>query len=603
MEKLDSLKENLEKVGLRLPPYWDFRYLKNSHMFSKPVYGIREERDVYVTTSDGTRLCLDIFRPNSEGKFPALIAWGGYGKDLQSIDIPAQPWESYLFHHDVEVPDIRFYVKRGYVVIIPDPRGIGKSEGVWRMPFTKQEVHDCYDIIEWAGKQSWCDGNVGMLGLSYFGTIQLLVAALKPPHLKAICPWEVHYNWYDRNYPGGILATFLWVWESEVPFHTAKPHSADLYSEEELKRKVRERLEDPDIKNNPYLYQFLKPWENGRYPQSHPCFFDILLHPTDGPFWHQTWAAAPALDKIDIPVYLGGPWYLTAYTVGLVKAFIECRSQFKKLIFFPADFKLPKLPEFKEEILRWYDHWLKGVDTGLMSEPPIKLFVMGVNRWRYENEWPIARTQWTKLYLKTFNRLEPEPEEEEQLLPDTFTHIPPLVSAGTQALTYTAKPLTSPLEVTGQMVTYLYASIDQDDASFYVTLYDVSPAGIKIAVSTGCLKASHRIIDESKSRPWQPHYLHTDPQPVKPGEINCYPIEMEATSYVFFPEHKIQLEVTSWKPLPGVHHHKMQLMLTLPDTRAIQYKIYRDSKHKSHILLPIIKQTPDEQWIKSSAQL
>jgi predicted acyl esterase len=236
-----------------------------------------------------------------------------------------------------------------------------------------------------------------------------------------------------------------------------------------------------------------------------------------------------------------------------------------------------------------------------MDEPPIKFLVMGVNRWRYENEWPIARTEWTKLYLKTFNRLEPEPEEEEQLLPDTFTHIPPLVSTGIQALTYTTKPLTSPLEVTGQMATYLYASIDQDDASFYVTLYDVSPAGIKMVVSTGCLKASHRIIDESKSRPWQPHYLHTDPQPVKPGEINCYPIEMEATSYVFFPEHKIQLEVTSWKPLPGVHHHKMQLMLTLPDTKAIQYKIYRDSKHKSHILLPIIKQTPDEQWIRSSA--
>jgi len=594
----ESTKEKLEKAGLRFPPQWDSRYLRNVEKLSKPVYDIREERDAYVSVRDGTKLCLDIFRPDAKGHFPALVAWGGYGKELQSIDIPAQPWESYVFHHDVEVPDIKFFVKRGYAVIVPDPRGIGKSEGVWKLPFTKQEVQDCYDIIEWAAKEDWCDGNVGMIGLSYFGTIQLLVAALHPPHLKAICPWEIHYNWYDRNYPGGILTTFLWVWESEVPFHTAKPHSTELYSVEELRKKVRERLEDPDIKNNPYLYQFLKPWENGRYPQSHPCFFDILLHPTDGPFWHQTWAVAPVLDKIDIPVYVGGPWYIAAYTVGLIKAFLECRSQYKKLMFFPLNVKLPKLPELKEEILRWYDHWLKGVDTGIMDEPPIKIFVMGVNRWRFENEWPIARTRWTKLYLKVFSRLEPEPEEEEELPPDALVHRPPMVSTEIQSLTYTTSRLTSPLEVTGQIVTYLYASIDQDDASFYVTLYDITPKGDRIAVSTGCLKASHRVIDESKSKAWQPHYLHSNPKPVKPGEINCYPIELAAVSYVFFPEHRVQLEITSWKPLPGVHHHKMQLMLTLPSSRLTHYNIYRDAKHPSHILLPIIPQTPEDLWIK-----
>jgi predicted acyl esterase len=178
-------------------------------------------------------------------------------------------------------------------------------------------------------------------------------------------------------------------------------------------------------------------------------------------------------------------------------------------MFFPLDVKLPKLPELKEEILRWYDHWLKGVDTGIMDEPPIKIFVMGVNRWRFENEWPIARTRWTKLYLKAFNRLEPEPEEE--LPPDAFVHRPPTVSTEIQSLTYTTSRLTSPLEVTGQIVTYLYASIDQDDASFYVTLYDITPKGDRVAVSTGCLKASHRVIDESKSKPWQPHYLHSNP--------------------------------------------------------------------------------------------
>ena len=159
----ESTKEKLEKAGLRFPPQWDSRYLRNVEKLSKPVYDIREERDAYVSVRDGTKLCLDIFRPDAKGHFPALVAWGGYGKELQSIDIPAQPWESYVFHHDVEVPDIKFFVKRGYAVIIPDPRGIGKSEGVWKLPFTKQEVQDCYDIIEWAAKEDWCDGNVGMI--------------------------------------------------------------------------------------------------------------------------------------------------------------------------------------------------------------------------------------------------------------------------------------------------------------------------------------------------------------------------------------------------------------------------------------------------------
>ncbi|MEM2273377.1 MAG: CocE/NonD family hydrolase [Candidatus Bathyarchaeia archaeon] len=598
MERLEKLQEDLEKANLRLRPYWDRRYLKNVEKWSKPVYKVKEERDIYITMSDGTKICLDVFRPDDEGCFPALVAWGGYGKDLQSIDIPPQPWESYMFNHDVEVPDIKFFVKRGYAVVIPDPRGIGKSEGVWKMPFSREEVQDCYEIIEWAARQSWCDGNLGMIGLSYFGTIQLLVAALQPPHLKAICPWECHYNWYDRNYPGGILTTFLWVWESEVPFRKAKPYSIELYSEEDLKRKVRERLEDPDIKNNPYFYQFLKPWENGGWPQSHPCFFDVILHPTDGTFWHERWAIASIVNRIKIPVYFGGPWYLTAYTVGLIKSFLECTSPHKKLIFFPSEFKLPKLPELKEEILRWYDYWLKGVDTGIMEEPPIKIFVMGVNKWRYEHEWPLARTRWTKLYLKCFNKLEPEPEEEENLPPDAFVHKPPTVSTEIQSLTYITRPLASPLEITGQIVTYIYASIDQEDAAFYATLYDVSPDGHKTAVSNGCLKASHRIIDETKSKPWQPCYLHSSPQPIRPGEINLYPIEMEAKSYVFFPEHRIQLEITSWKPLPSVHHHKMQLMLTLPNTRPTTYKIYRDAKHQSHILLPIISETPEELWIK-----
>lgn len=598
METPKSIREKLKELDLKLPPYWDIRYIKNAGNLSKPTYGIREERDVYVKLRDGTKLCLDIFRPDTEGSFPALMAWGGYGKELQSISIPPQPWESYIFNHNVEVPHIEFFVKRGYSVIVPDPRGIGKSEGEWMMPFTGQEALDCYDVIEWTAQQPWCDGNIGMIGLSWFGTIQLRVAALQPPHLKAIFPLEVHYNFYDRNYPGGVPTIFLWFWEDEVPFHDAKPQSLKLYTEDELKRRISERLEDPDIKNNPYIYPMVKSWERGGFPQAHPCFFDMLVNPTDGPFWQER-SISPVIDKVKIPVYFGSPWYLTAYTVGIIKCFNECKSAAKKLMFFQPDFKLPKIPELKEEILRWYDHWLKGVDTGIMDEPPIKVFIRRANRWRYEHEWPVARTRWTKLYLKTFNKLESAPEEEEDLPPDVFVHRPPTVSTEIQSITYSTRPLANHLEVTGQITAYLYAAIDQPDATFQVTLYDVSPSEEKVSISKGYLKASHRFTDRERSKPWQPHYLHSTPQPVKPGEICEYPIEMEATSYTFFPEHRIQLEIASWRPLPQVHHHKLLMMLNLPSFRLTCFQIYRDVKHQSHILLPIIHESPKDQWINT----
>lgn len=597
MEVLNLIKEQLKELKIKSPPHWDRRYLRNVNNLSKPIHKVKEERNVYMSVRDGTKLCLDIFRPDEEGKFPALVAWGGYGKELQSIDIPPQPWESYIFNHNAEVPDIKFFVERGYSVIVPDPRGIGRSEGEWMMPFTKQEVQDCYDVIEWVATQQWCDGNIGMIGLSWFGTIQLLVAALQPPHLKAIFPLEVHYNFYDRNYPGGVLTTFLWFWEDEVPFHTARPHSLILYTKDEVKKKIQALLEDPDIRSNPYLYSMLKPWENGRFPQAHPCFFDVLLNNTDNIFWQER-SVGPVLDKVEIPVYFGSPWYLTAYTVGIIKCFIECKSKIKKLMFFQPDFKLPKLPELKEEILRWYDHWLKGIDTGITEEPPIKIFVRGIDKWRYEYEWPISRTRWTKLYLNTFNRLERYPEEEESLPPDVFIHKPPIVSTEIPSVAYSTRPLAQALEITGQIVTYLYAEIDQTDATFHVTLYDVTPSGERKSVSKGYLKASHRVICTEKSMPWQPHYLHSKPQPVKPGEIHEYPIEMEATSYTFFPEHRIQLEITSWRPLPQIHHHKLLMMTTLPSSRLTHYRIYRDAKYQSHVLLPIIHDTPKELWIE-----
>src|SRR4030042_292627 len=156
-------------------------------LISQPKYGIKEEKDIYVPMSDGVRLAVDVFRPAARGKFPALLAVGGYGKDEVGMPFPPQPlFKSAVWDGNLECGDTSDIVPRGYVHIIGDPRGIGHSEGEYIGGTPPQEGKDTADLVEWVARQPWCDGNVGMVGYSYYGMMQLKTAIEQPPHLKAI---------------------------------------------------------------------------------------------------------------------------------------------------------------------------------------------------------------------------------------------------------------------------------------------------------------------------------------------------------------------------------------------------------------------------------
>jgi hypothetical protein len=242
-------------------------------------------------------------------------------------------------------------------------------------------------------------------------------------------------------------------------------------------------------------------------------------------------------------------------------------------------------------MLRWYYYWLKGIDTGIMEEPPIKIFVEGIKQWRYENEWPLKRTVWTKFYLRPRGQLSMEPESlnTESVPPDGFYQAPLTVAPGIQALRWSSPPMLEDTEITGPAALYLYASIDTEDTNFIVKLYDVGPEGNRVQLSTGWLKASHREIDEKKSRPWRPHHPHTRSVPVVPGEVNEYAIRIYSMSNVFKAGHRIELELSSQESLTDA---AMALLppdsFHLPSGRATTHKIYRDRHHPSHLLLPII---------------
>ena len=209
-------------------------------------------------------------------------------------------------------------------------------------------------------------------------------------------------------------------------------------------------------------------------------------------------------------------------------------------------------------MFRWYDHWLKGIDTGIMNEDgPIRVFVEGARRWRTEKEWPLKRTAWTKYYLRPRHRLAaaPEPLGPEDAPPDGFYQAPFTVTGDVQSVKWTTAPLIADTEITGPAALYVHAAIDTDDTNLIAKLYDVDPQGNRRVVSSGYLKASHRELDAAQSKPWRPHHPHTRSVPVPPGEAIEYAIRIYSFSNLFKAGHRIQLELMCNEPFADAFAH------------------------------------------------
>ncbi|MEC9341270.1 MAG: CocE/NonD family hydrolase [Pseudomonadota bacterium] len=578
-----ELRAALESVSLPKPAFWDAQYLKNAGQLSKPQYEMVVERDVPLQMRDGVTLRADVFRPDADGAFPGLLALSAYGKDCQSCPIPAQPINSWVFDHNVEAGDIEFFVRRGYVYVIPDERGLGKSEGKWNGPFSVQEQEDGHDIVEWIARQAWCNGKVGMMGISWFGMIQRFVAEQQPPSLKAIFPYEAANDLYGVAYEGGIIQPFWWELEREIPAHTTQSEAELLYSPEELEERFNAVARSKDIALNTNYTRLLA--------RRGSAFFDQLLHPTNDEFWEKR-RSKDKVGKIKVPVYTAGCWipFFKPFSDAIWDDMNDPSLDVPKkagIFGHHMHTQLPGPPDLKYEALRWYDHWLKDVDTGIMDEPPIRLFIMGPNQYRYENEWPLARTQWTKMYLRPFGQMNPLPDPG-MPDPDPLVHRPPIISAERSAMVYSMPPASAPTELTGPVVLHLFAELDQPDANFVAKLWAVGPGEHRFPLTRGVLKASHRALDEQASTFWNPVHPHTDPQPVVPGEVNEYVIAFPPISYVLKPGEHLELEITTCDPMEIPWHHIINVMGPLPSMTLTYYKLHRDREHQSYLLLPLI---------------
>lgn len=546
---------------------------------SQPAYAMKVQRGLQITARDGTRLACDVYLPDAAGRFPALLSYSHYGKDLQRVTGKRAPLNPLIGNGGLEAGDSEYFVSRGYAHVIADARGSGDSEGEYCYQGPREQ-QDGYDIIEWMAAQSWCDGNCGMFGMSYFAVMQYMVAAQQPPHLKAIVPYEALTDRYRQSvYHGGILNEGFWhQWWGHVSVDGMRPLSYGMLSEEEIRRRVARLMDSPEIRHSPYLHIQLK------YPNKNPLLFGWLLEPFDGPFY---WERSPyrMFERIKIPTFLATRW--TSWAVHLAGAF-EAYAGIdapKKLLIMETESQLGPLRPWTDHhdlILRWYDHWLKGNDTGFMDEPPIRLLIKGRNEYRDEYEWPLARTRWTKMFLGPNGTLSPShPRQEGAASFDNDPDLSPNQHA--PGVTFLSAPFDTATEMTGPVALYLNACLDQPDATWIVTLRDLAPDGTSRTVTKGWLRASQRELDAGKSRPYQPYQKHQRREALEPGRSYAYAIEIRETSNVFLPGHRIALDIkgqdtTAEDPI-WVH---------TCNAIATRHSVQFGGKFDSYLLLPVI---------------
>jgi hypothetical protein len=486
------------------------------------------------------------------------------------------------------------------VHVIGNPRGVGKSED------GGSPAWDSYDLIEWIAKQPWCDGNIGMIGISAFASAQWQAALQQPPHLKAIFPFDAGpaFGFRDVN-PGGVLHVMPYLLESYSVVHGVKGRPEPLPPQ--MERLWREAMNNADYKMYEWLYNVLT-----MKGQMYPATFYTLLNPFDK---EETMKMAEEnFGKIKVPVYTGAGWYAYTYKQHLQGSqnwYMGIKVPKKIMFPGPAHLERP-FHSFHDEILRWFDYWLKGMDTGIMHEPPVKVWVMGANEWRHGNDWPLPETKWTKYYLHSWERIRTEPftvsGRDAYAEPDTFVQMPPTQTRKIQRLRYMTDPLPEDTLVIGPSSLRLYASIDQEDTNWIVILKDVGPdVSVQTArpgetavpadlpereLTRGWLKASHKALDPKRSKPWKPWHLLTREawKPIVPGEINEYEIEILSTANLFKKGHRICLDITSLD-LPtgmGGATDVAYIPYHVCSSKTVVHRIYHNEKYPSHLLLPVI---------------
>jgi uncharacterized protein len=496
--------------------------------------GMRIDRDVPVEMDDGLVLRADVFRPAADGRYPAILSCGPYGKGLHFEDLYTDQWRRMVEQHpDVaagstnayqnwEVVDPEKWVPDGYACVRVDSRGAGRSPGLLDL-WSAREAKDLHDCIEWAAGQPWSSGKVGLNGISYYAMNQWQAAALQPPHLAAMCVWEGAADYYrDLAHHGGILCAFARAWFPSQVIRVQHGLGARGY---------RSRMTGDWVSGPPTLR------EEELGANRRDFWEDCRDHPlASDEFWR---SRLPDFSRITVPLLSAANWGGQGlHPRGNFEGFTRSASKQKWLEVHGIEHWTHFYTDYGVALQkRFFGHFLKGEDTGWTRQPRVLLQVRHPGERfveRREREWPLARTRWTKYHLDPAGHgLSRAPVRR----PGRVTY------AGLgDGVTFLTPPLRTETEITGPIAAKLFVSSRTTDADLFLIVRVFTPDLKEITfqgaldphtpIAQGWLRASHRQLDPALTRPYRPYHTHDERQPLAPGRVYELDVEIWPTCLV-----------------------------------------------------------------------
>jgi uncharacterized protein len=503
--------------------------------------------DVAAAMRDGVNLLVDVYRPAAPGRYPVLIAASPYPRQIQNLGAPMG---------FIEAGASDFFVPRGYVHVIANCRGTSGSGGTFGF-FDGQERQDMYDLVEWAAEQPWSDGNIGMVGISYFAMTQMEAAVERPPHLKAIMPIAGTFDLYDSATHHGLTSSsFITPFLSMIGMTSG--HTNKLWRNK-LVEAVSGLLKTPAVHkqfataNGEAAMTGLKlllklhhdphPWDD--------LWRSICVeHPLRDAWWEDR-NLLPLLSKVEIPVYLGCDWQnVPLHLPSTFPAFQRLTNSLHVQAAMLGEHGLAwPWESLHIEALAWFDHWLKGRDTDILEGPRFRYILPGAEGWRTADSWPPAGVISRGLALRVDGSLaDEEGESGSRTLMALGTGLGRVQASETDPpshLTWTGAPLEQDLDVVGDIELQLEAVSTASDTAWIAFLQDVDAAGTVTDITAGYLRAGFREVDEAASRTGVPEVPCRTFQAVPIGEPVVYRIPLVANARRFKVGHSVRLFVTS----------------------------------------------------------
>ena len=573
---------------------------------------LKMETNIAVAMRDGVTLYADIYRPDGEDLYPTILQRTPYDKTNSLTNTMLDPIRA---------------AKAGFAVVIQDTRGRHASEGEFYA--FRDDIDDGYDTVEWAATQPWSNGKVGMYGASYVGATQWLAATSRPPHLVTIVPTVTASNYHDGwTYQGGAFELgFNMSWTLlQLTLANFKNVSTVQNVPEERRANL---IHDVDNMTESFSYLPTKDFP-GLNSGLAKYYYDWLAHPDFDEYWKRL-SIEEHHSEINVPALHFGGWY-DIFLGGTIRNYLgmkksganETARNRQRLIIGPwvhgargttmagqhyfgimADAAAIDVDGVH---LRWFDHWLNDANNGSVDDAPVRIFVMGDDAWRDEQEWPLARAVETKYYLHSSGKANSKhgdgslstvsPQSE---APDVYLYNPdnPVPTAGgalccnpyfaangaydqnaveerQDVLVYSTPPLEKDTEVTGPVTVTLWASTSTTDTDFTAKLVDVCEAGCARNLTDGIIRARYR---DSMSNPTL----------LEPNRSYCYEIDLWATSNVFKAGHRIRLEVSS-SNFPRFDRNTNTGNIIAEDTelRPALQTVFHDVQQASYISLSVV---------------